>query len=161
MVSIIEIPLRESHPWLGNTFAWQLLNALAPSLLCQPLAIVSGGLRLVRTGLTVITDAEKSTLLQVSPVTDTALLAFGPYGLCGDVWTTGTCGMQRIGGAPAWIDPATGCLWFVQDRLHGPAVRVNIEGAQRFSRIRMQSALTLERGFAEVEERCKALRERC
>lgn len=161
MVRTIEKTGRGSIALLGTTLAWQLLDVLSPSLLCQPLTIVSGGLRLVRTDLTVITDAEMSNLLDVSPVSNTVLLAFGPYGLCADVWTTGTFGMQQIGGAPAWIDPATGCLWFLQDRLQGPAVRVSIEGAQRFSQIPMQSALTLEQGFAEVAERCKVLRERC
>lgn len=152
------VPVAASGVWEGSNQAWRLLDALAPTLLHQAIVTIPGGLRLLETGLTVLTDAEASGILEHPPQANTALVADGPYGLCADLWMFDGGSRQRLHAACPWIDPMSGSLWFFRKHVTPPFVQLSLDGIHSFSAIPANDVLMVEQGFDSVRLRAHALR---
>lgn len=143
----------EGLPWHGSLIAWRLLNALAPSLLLQPVVSTPGGLQLLSSRLLVAVDAEASGILKNPPQANTILFRGGGYGLHADLWLFEATESLHMVGAMPWVDPVDSTLWLFRGRAAAPFVHVTPDGFQSFARLSFDDMLAFEQGFESVRLR--------
>lgn len=149
----------EGGPWHGSLIAWRLLNALAPSLLLQPIGSTPGGLQLLTSGLLVAADAEASGILENPPQANTILFRDWGYGVRADLWLFEGSECLHLVGAMPWVDPQDSTLWLLRGRTTAPFVHVTTDGLQASNRLPIDDMLAFEQGFESVRLRLATLQE--
>lgn len=140
-------------PWHGSRQAWRLLNAIAPSLLLQPVIGVPGGLELRDTGAVVIADPEAAGLHDFTPTMNTVLFSEGPYGLCADVWISWGGQRFHLGATLPWLDPETGQFWLFYQKAAPPFIRICNQGIEVTGTMPALDELDLDIGFDSIRLR--------
>ncbi len=143
----------EVGPWHGSLTAWRLLNALAPSLLLQPVVSTPGGLQLLSSRLLVTVDAEASGIVETPPQANTILFRDGGYGLRADLWLFEGEECLRMVGAMPWVDPVDSTLWLFRGKAAAPFVHITPDGLQPSNRLPSDDMLAFEHGFDSVHLR--------